>query len=57
MNKGFNAATGEFVNMRETGIIDPTKVVKAALVDSSSVASLMLTTECMIYDEAEKKKE
>jgi chaperonin GroEL len=43
--------------MRETGIIDPTKVVKAALVDSSSVASLMLTTECMIYDEPEKKKE
>ena len=39
--------------MREVGIIDPTKVVRTALVDSSSVASLMLTTECMIFDEAE----
>lgn len=57
INRGFNAATGEFVNMKETGIIDPTKVVKAALVDSSSVASLMLTTECMIFDEPEKKDE
>jgi chaperonin GroEL len=37
--------------MREAGVIDPTKVVRTALVDASSVASLMLTTECMIYDE------
>ena len=42
--KGFNAANGKYVNMREAGIIDPTKVVRSALVDSSSVASLMLTT-------------
>lgn len=54
---GFNAATGEYVKMRETGIIDPTKVVRTALVDASSVASLMLTTECMIFDEPETKKE
>lgn len=53
---GFNAATGEYVNMKEKGIIDPTKVVRTALVDASSVASLMLTTECMIFDEPEKKK-
>lgn len=53
--KGFNAATGKYVNMREDGIIDPTKVVRQALLDSSSVASLMLTTECMIFDEPEKK--
>lgn len=51
IDHGFNAATGEFVNMKEKGIIDPTKVVKTALVDASSVASLMLTTECMIFDE------
>jgi len=44
INKGFNAANGKYVNMREAGIIDPTKVVRSALVDSSSVASLMLTT-------------
>ena len=55
-NQGFNAANGNFVNMKETGIIDPTKVVRTALVDASSVASLMLTTECMIYDEPEKKE-
>lgn len=54
-NKGFDAATGKYVNMKDNGIIDPTKVVKTALIDSSSVASLMLTTECMIYDEPEKK--
>ena len=42
--------------MKEKGIIDPTKVVRTALVDASSVASLMLTTECMIFDEPEKKK-
>lgn len=38
------------MNMKEKGIIDPTKVVRTALVDASSVASLMLTTECMIFD-------
>ncbi len=53
--KGFNAAKGTYIDMRKEGIIDPTKVVRTALIDSSSVASLMLTTECMIYDEAEKK--
>ncbi len=53
---GLNAATGEWGNMKEKGIIDPTKVVRTALVDASSVASLMLTTECMIFDEPEKKK-
>lgn len=53
--RGFNAAKGTFIDMRKEGIIDPTKVVRTALIDSSSVASLMLTTECMIYDEVEKK--
>lgn len=53
--RGFNAAKGTYVDMRKEGVIDPTKVVRTALVDSSSVASLMLTTECMIYDEPEKK--
>lgn len=54
--QGFNAANGQYVNMKDSGIIDPTKVVRTALVDASSVASLMLTTECMIFDEAEKKE-
>lgn len=42
--------------MIEAGIIDPTKVVKTALVDASSVASLMITTEAVIYDAPEDKK-
>ena len=54
--RGYNAANGTYVDMRKDGIIDPTKVVRTALIDSSSVASLMLTTECMIYDEPEKKE-
>ena len=55
IEQGFNAATGMFENLRKSGVIDPTKVVRTALVDASSVASLMLTTECMIYDEPEKE--
>ena len=56
MERGFNAANGQYVNLSETGIVDPTKVVRTALVNSGSVASLMLTTECMIFDEPEKKE-
>lgn len=41
--------------MIETGIIDPAKVVRRALIDSSSVASLMITTECMVVDAKEDK--
>mgnify|MGYP001951060238 CR=1 FL=1 len=48
--KGFNAANGNYVHLKESGIVDPTKVVRTALVHSGSVASLMLTTECMIFD-------
>lgn len=47
---GYNAATGKYVNMIEEGIIDPVKVVRTGLVDASSVASLLTTTECMIVD-------
>jgi chaperonin GroEL len=42
--------------MKKEGIVDPTKVVKIAQLDASSVASLMMTTECMIFDEKEEKK-
>merc|ERR1711865_503684 len=51
---GFNAQTGEFVDMIQAGIIDPTKVVRTALADAASVASLMTTTECIIAEEAEE---
>ena len=47
---GFNAQTGKYVDMIETGIVDPTKVIRTALADASSVASLMTTTECVICD-------
>ena len=52
-NYGFNAATEEYVDMVAAGIIDPTKVVRVALMDAASVASLLITTEAMI---AEKPK-
>ena len=49
-NNGYNAATGEFVDLVAAGVIDPTKVAKTALVNAASVAGLLLTTECSIYD-------
>mmetsp|Transcript_17867 Transcript_17867/g.41662 ORF Transcript_17867/g.41662 Transcript_17867/m.41662 type:complete len:583 (-) Transcript_17867:49-1797(-) len=52
---GYNAQTGEFVDMVKEGIIDPTKVVRTALADAASVASLMTTTEAIIAEEVEKK--
>eukprot|EP00607_Mallomonas_marina_P007149 CAMPEP_0182416158 /NCGR_PEP_ID=MMETSP1167-20130531/313_1 /TAXON_ID=2988 /ORGANISM="Mallomonas Sp, Strain CCMP3275" /LENGTH=573 /DNA_ID=CAMNT_0024588655 /DNA_START=46 /DNA_END=1767 /DNA_ORIENTATION=+ len=50
---GYNAQTGDFVNMIEKGIIDPTKVVRTALVDSFSVSGLLMTTEAMVVDDIE----
>merc|ERR1712136_646400 len=52
-NYGFNAATGEYVDLIKTGIIDPTKVVRTALADAASVATLMTTTEAIIAEEVE----
>jgi chaperonin GroEL len=57
MGMGFNALTGEYVNMVQSGIIDPLKVVKSALMNAVSVASLILTTEVVITDIPEEKKE
>lgn len=50
---GYNAANGEYVNMFKTGIIDPTKVTRLALENAASIASLLLTTECVVADEPE----
>jgi len=47
---GFNAQTGVYENMIKVGIIDPTKVVRSALIDAASVGSLMTTTEAMIVE-------
>lgn len=54
---GFNALTGEYVNMINAGIIDPLKVVKAELTNAVSVASLILTTEAVVTDEPEEKNQ
>ncbi len=49
-NYGYDAATGEYVDMVEAGIIDPTKVARSALQNAASVAGLMITTEAMIAE-------
>ncbi|MDD5158352.1 chaperonin GroEL [Sulfurimonas sp.] len=54
-NVGFNAATGEYVDMFEAGIIDPLKVARVALVNATSVSSLLLTTEAAIFEIPEDK--
>jgi len=52
---GFNAATEEYEDLVKAGVIDPTKVVRAALQNAASVASLMLTTEALIAEKPKKK--
>jgi chaperonin GroEL len=52
---GFDAQTGTYKDLVAAGIIDPTKVVRTALQDAASVASLLITTEAMIADKPEKK--
>ncbi|HEX8161872.1 MAG TPA: chaperonin GroEL [Pyrinomonadaceae bacterium] len=54
--KGFNAATGEYEDMLEAGIIDPTKVVRTALQNAASVAGLLLTTGAAVTDAPEPKR-
>ena len=51
---GFNAETGEFVDLVEAGIIDPTKVVRTALENAASIGSLILTTEALVAESAEE---
>jgi chaperonin GroEL len=52
---GFNAASEEFEDLMKAGIIDPTKVVRSALQNAASVASLLLTTECIVAENQEEK--
>ncbi|RMH37002.1 MAG: molecular chaperone GroEL, partial [Deltaproteobacteria bacterium] len=54
---GFNAATGEYGDLLNAGVIDPTKVVRTALQNASSVASLLLTTEALIAEKPKKKED
>jgi chaperonin GroEL len=55
-NYGFNAATGNYVDMVESGIIDPSKVTRSALQNAASVSGLMLTTEVLIVEIPEENK-
>ena len=54
-NCGYNAQTGQYVDMFAAGIIDPTKVVRTALEDAASIAGLMITTEAMVAEKPEKR--
>jgi chaperonin GroEL len=55
-NVGFNAANGKFEDLVKAGVIDPAKVTKTALLNASSIAGLMLTTEAMVAEVKEKEK-
>ncbi|HSR70825.1 MAG TPA: chaperonin GroEL, partial [Kiloniellales bacterium] len=54
-NYGYDAQTGKYMDMFKAGILDPTKVVRAALQDAASVAGLLITTEAMVAEKPEKK--
>src|SRR5690606_18760190 len=52
---GFNARTEQYENLLAAGVIDPTKVTRVALENAASIASMLLTTECVISEEKEEK--
>ena len=55
-NVGFNAATNEYIDMFQAGIVDPAKVTRSALQNAASIAGMVLTTECIVVDKPEKDK-
>jgi chaperonin GroEL len=55
-NIGYNAASNEFVDMFEAGIVDPAKVTRSALQNAASIAGMVLTTECIVVDKPESKE-
>ena len=56
-NEGYNVATNEYEDLIKAGVVDPKKVTRAALQNASSIAGLLLTTECLITEVPEKEKE
>ncbi len=56
-DEGFNAATETYEDLVKAGVIDPAKVVRSALQNASSIASLLLTTEALVSEIPEEKKE
>ncbi|MCT7949889.1 chaperonin GroEL [Ancylothrix sp. C2] len=55
-NVGYNAASNEFVDLFEAGIVDPAKVTRSALQNAASIAGMVLTTECIVVDKPEPKE-
>jgi chaperonin GroEL len=55
-SEGYNVATGEYVDLLKAGVVDPKKVTRTALQNASSIAGLLLTTECLITEIQEEKK-
>ena len=56
LGKGFNAATGEYGDLVSQGVLDPVKVTKSALVNASSIAGMLLTTETLIVEKPEDEE-
>jgi chaperonin GroEL len=54
MGTGYNVLSGQFEDMTKSGIVDPAKVVRSALQNAASIASLMLTTEAMVVEKPEE---
>jgi len=54
---GFDALRGEYVDMFKAGIIDPAKVTRSALQNAASIAGMLLTTEVLVVEKPEEKKE
>ena len=52
---GFNAATGEYMDLMDAGIIDPAKVTRATLQNAASIAALLITTEALVAEEKEEE--
>lgn len=55
-NSGYNVATGEYVDLIQAGVVDPTKVTRSALQNAASISGLLLTTECLISDLPKEEK-
>ena len=55
-NVGYNAATNEFIDLFNAGIVDPAKVTRSALQNAASIAGMVLTTECIVVDKPEPKE-
>ena len=55
-NVGYDAASGQFTDMLQAGIVDPAKVTRSGLQNAASIAGMILTTECIVVDKPEKEK-